>query len=383
LLRGRYAWESLHETGDLGGAWVAYLTLGLFNNSMKKRRGTPPKDPDSPYDSRVEEEYYRAISCLSKKKSPMKDVVVFFKEITQKQRNDPGAQVAKVLNFKDTLNREESILYKEFSTFDEYVMLLKAHLRDWLANDRADSGKMKHNFKLEFSPYQNKSIDAIEFPGERIDEESYVFQRLEEIKALADNNDVNRAKEEYRALVTETNDIAAKNDYAKYLYRLGKLRDAEELYRDILQVATSDRNLGWISRASANLSIILNSKGLNDEAQRLLDDSLHFNRIIKHEIGIADNYRHLANLKRLKGQIDSALSDAKEALRIFTDKEYKSGLADCNSDLGVIYRIKCELDKAEDCYKAAEQLNIELNRQSCLADNRSVRPRRNFLPICP
>lgn len=113
------------------------------------RWGSPPgKAEGKEYSSGTEEEYYRGVECLKDDQKPMQDIVVLFKEVTERQLSDPGLQLNKVLEFKKKIKGE--CLYKDFKKKEEFEKLIVEHLEDWL-------------FKLEYSNQPvRKSVTVID-----------------------------------------------------------------------------------------------------------------------------------------------------------------------------------------------------------------------------
>ena len=95
------------------------------------RWGSPSgKAEGKEYSSGTEEEYYRGVECLKDGQKPMQDIVVFFKEVPERQLSDPGLQLNKVLEFKKKI--KEECLYKDFKKKEEFEKLIVEHLEDWL-----------------------------------------------------------------------------------------------------------------------------------------------------------------------------------------------------------------------------------------------------------
>lgn len=322
------------------------------------------------YSSACEEEFERAVANVDSGK--MKDILVLFKDIDNKRMKDPGKELQKVLDFRNRLISEMTIMFKPYKNLTELSNVLRPQLRAWIRNHHSVStNRSAAHERWQFSPFHNKHIEHIPFPGEVIN--NNIIDRLNAIKEQCDIGDCKVSVESietmYTGLISESKDITAMNDYAKFLYRIGNLSAAEKWYKVIIDTSIADNNIGWVSRSYANLAIIAKSRGDLDESQRLLVTSLDYNTRLKHKAGMADNLRHLAKVKTLKGQLDSALHDANNALTIFTEIEYKPGLADTYSDLGIIYRIWCRFEMSMSNYEKALALNKELDRKSCQADN--------------
>lgn len=238
----------------------------------------------------------------------------------------------------------------------------------WLRNHNGGAKKITGREKWEFSPFQNRHIEHIPFPGELVGMDENLIKELERVRCLADSNKISEAKRMYFELITETRNVNAKNDFAKFLYRIGLKHKAEEEFKEIRQFALEKTYLGRKSRAEANLAIIARSLGNVKDAQDYLEQSLKTNRQFNHQPGIADNLRQLSSLKRMRGERKGGSAGCEYALKLFEELQYKPGIADTYSDLGVICRIRCEYEQALAYYKRSLELNQELNRPGCVAD---------------
>jgi hypothetical protein len=81
-----------------------YFVLVLWD-----RWGTPP-DTAGNYTSGTEEEYGLALKLLGDDAKPLRQIVVLFKGVNEKQLSDPGEQLTKVLEFKKKLEAEKKLL---------------------------------------------------------------------------------------------------------------------------------------------------------------------------------------------------------------------------------------------------------------------------------
>ena len=109
------------------------MVLVLWN-----RWGHPP-DNSGRFTSGSEEEFYLAMALLEQEDHQMSDVMVFFGHVPPSQREDAGPQLEKVLEFRETLEREKRHLFVEFndaSIFREKIRkklaaLVFEHERRW------------------------------------------------------------------------------------------------------------------------------------------------------------------------------------------------------------------------------------------------------------
>jgi hypothetical protein len=102
------------------------------------RWGSPPAQGGS-YSSGTEEEFHVARACHANQ--IMRDVLVFFKPPTRKQRADPGPQLERVLEFRQRLEEERELLFATYNKLEEFEDSLRKHLGAWLLkHERAVTG---------------------------------------------------------------------------------------------------------------------------------------------------------------------------------------------------------------------------------------------------
>ncbi len=94
----------------------------LFLGMMWKRWGTPP-DTEGKFTSGFHEEFERSIK--RRKESGKPEISLFFKEIEEEFLVDRGPDLNKVLEFRDRIISEKSILYQNFSTMREIEALIR------------------------------------------------------------------------------------------------------------------------------------------------------------------------------------------------------------------------------------------------------------------
>lgn len=100
---------------------------------LHDRWGTPTGEPKlKPFTSGVEEEFDVAMTCLQSDRYPMRDVVVFFKDIEPILLSRPDDQLQRVIAFRKQIEGRKSVLYKTFSDPRSFSQLLDLHLTRWL-----------------------------------------------------------------------------------------------------------------------------------------------------------------------------------------------------------------------------------------------------------
>ena len=86
----------------------------LFVGLLWRRWGQPTGE----YSSGFEEEFERA--CERKEQTEAPEVWLFFKEVEAETVGDPGEQLSRVLDFRRRQVKERRVLFKEFSTPEDW-----------------------------------------------------------------------------------------------------------------------------------------------------------------------------------------------------------------------------------------------------------------------
>jgi hypothetical protein len=94
----------------------------LFIGMLWERWGQPTGE----YSSGFEEEYERALARRKKGSEP--EIWLVFRAIDSDKLKDPGAQLSKVLSFRDKQRSLNEVLYREFESVDDW----KEKLQNWL-----------------------------------------------------------------------------------------------------------------------------------------------------------------------------------------------------------------------------------------------------------
>lgn len=94
----------------------------LFLGMIWKKWGTPP-DHDGEFSSGFEEEFKRSMAKREQTESP--EISLFFKEISDDFMVDPGDDLKKVLEFRNTIIAGRKILFQNFSTVRDIERLVR------------------------------------------------------------------------------------------------------------------------------------------------------------------------------------------------------------------------------------------------------------------
>jgi tetratricopeptide (TPR) repeat protein len=363
-----------------------YLVLVLWD-----RWGTPPAT-DGPYTSGTEEEYNVARECVANPAAPMKDTIVMFKGVDPKQLSDPGAQLSRVLDFKNRLEEEKSLLFSTFDSIGEFERYLRKHLMLWTREE--DDGQRTAPVKAP--PPESPHSETVEPPP--LD----VQPLLERAEELADAGRLTQAESLYARAVVGRTDLFALTKYVRFLRRTGRLDQAHAVSERLLELGQTLGDREAQVEALSNRAIISRKRGDYGAAMRDLEAAvtiterrgeaglsdlaflydnlgltsrkagdfgtsvemheraLKIRRDLGDPRGIANASNHLGALLRQQGRVTEAERLHREAIDLFVAEGYKRGEAQARANLGEDLQVEDRLDDARAEYQASLDLNREL-----------------------
>jgi len=107
----------------------------LFLGMIWKKWGTPP-DHSGHFSSGFQEEFERSVVRREKSGSP--EISLFFKQIPDEFMVDPGVDLKKVLEFRDTIIAGKKILFQNFSTLRDMETLARKCITAYVNHVKAE-----------------------------------------------------------------------------------------------------------------------------------------------------------------------------------------------------------------------------------------------------
>lgn len=137
------------------------IECDIFVGLLWQRWGTPPGGENG-YTSGFEEEYNLALE--QKEKDQMIDIFLFFKDMSESLKRDPGEQATQVLNFKDSVEKERKVFFDTFSEAADWKELFNDVLTGYITKNFISKKTSKEGEQTKQSKKDaNKEvIDTIE-----------------------------------------------------------------------------------------------------------------------------------------------------------------------------------------------------------------------------
>jgi len=198
-----------------------------------------------------------------------------------------------------------------------------------------------------------------------------LIQRNREIAAVAYlRGDIDIAIEAIDEILKELpEDLFALNQMGHIHKLRGKLKDAEDCYRRVLELG-SDRNYEGVQAvALCNLGLIYKTRGDLDKADEMHRKSLEIEKKLGRPEGIARQYGNLGSIYLTRGELDKAERAFLKILKIHEELDDKEAKAIDYLNLGLIYRKQGDLDNAEEMHLKSLEIDKKLGRIVGMANN--------------
>jgi len=321
---------------------------------LHDRWGTNPNKKEGKYSSATEEEFYTALDCLQNPNYPMKNIIIFFKSVDDRQLSDPGEQLTQVLEFKKEREKEKDFLYYTFDSIRQFVDLFKRNLAHWVRDFENKQEDMPDNIiPLKVSrgskaePYKNHNLELAEeyAENERITDAEMIFSRI------AINN----------------TDPWALARYGRFLKKIGQYEKANLMLDSAIQLAEKEGDKTTKAYSLRQKATIFEIKGDLFNAKECYFASLSLFREINDWIGEGRVLRGLASLERKSGNLKESESLLQRAYSLYLENEDLSGVATTLGYLGLIYKTLGDYDKAIENYEESLKRHKELEDELALS----------------
>lgn len=267
------------------------------------RWGTPPQNGEG-FDSGTEEEFFEALRLLADIDSPMRDILILFKDLGTEQRLDD--QVKKVKEFRDRLERSREILFNVFDSEFAFTSFVRGSLHQW-AGQSTD-------------PYAKIVTLPDVIPLDEISTEQPTSVLLDIARAKADEGLAIQAERLFD-VATAGGDPEGLAAYAKFMRRTGRYRRSADLNEMILSnpdvAGGSDRESGCQrAMALAGIGIVRRKVGELQASREALEEALHEAvgaGDMEVEAYVSDNLAHTLRQLGLHDQATIALERSKQA----------------------------------------------------------------------
>jgi len=149
---------------------------------------------------------------------------------------------------------------------------------------------------------------------------------------------------------------------------IGRLDEAEEAFRWVLEVACTQGDEGAKAAALGNLGLIYRRRGELDKAEEVLGKGLKIHEQLGDRGGMAGDHGNLGLIYQTRGELEKAEEMFVRVLEIEKDLGRLWSTANSYGNLGTIFLMRGELEKAEEMYRKSLEIEKKLGRQEGMAN---------------
>jgi len=215
-------------------------------------------------------------------------------------------------------------------------------------------------------PDAEKALDELRESGDlsglqallikdRDEHQQALIQRNREIASVAFlKGDIDIAIEAVDEILRELPDELYALSWRGRIHRLqGRLNEAENDCKRILELATETGNNRNRAMALGNLGLVYQTRGDLDKAEEMLLKALEIYEKLGRLEGMASNYCNLGLVYEGRGDLDKAEEMLLKSLEINEKPGRLEGIANNYSALGLVYKTRGDLDKARQYWEQA------------------------------
>jgi tetratricopeptide (TPR) repeat protein len=322
-----------------------------------------------------EEEYELAVDCLKDRGSPMRQVVVFFKPPSADVLSSMGFQLKQVLDFKRRLETDHEHPCGTFDTTEQLQEDLRRRLGLWLRDHDDNIDRKAETVEdLEAAATKVSGSTGSTFGYNLAPDDSQVAPALvrteliSEGKRLADAGRVAAAESCFALAVARGDDPGAFIEYGKFLRRVGRLAQAQEMFERALKFAQTRNDSAIMAAACSCLGLLAQLRGDLSGAESMMRRSLELSKERGDQRGLSNSYCSLGLIHKARGDLVQAELFLRRSLALDEKLGRLHGMANQYCNLGLISRRLGDLTKAEQMLKKALELDEKLGRLEAMAN---------------
>ncbi len=336
---------------------------------LHDRWGMNPNREDGKYSSGTEEEYHIALECINSSEKPMRDIVVLFKHVDERQMADPGPELKKVLSFRKNIEETQTLLFDTYSDCTSFQAKIRKYLAHWCrtaieAKNQRKKGTIETRIISHVDEVASKEHDMITFqlPREEL---------LNRAENAADQGKILAAEEYFSHLIQDNTYAEGYIRYGRFLRHHGQPERAIYYLEKAIEIAGKQSDFPTIPDANRQIGKVHELNGDLTKAFDYLYKALDDYRKYGHLRGSGKTYCDIGKNFRKKGSMEEALASFDSALQIFRQLSDTEGIAKAIGHKGLVYKSCGDFDKARNCYEESLKLHQSINNDKAIPMVRS------------
>lgn len=258
--------------------------------------------------------YKLASACVDDPSAPMRQIVVLFKGLNERQLSDPGPLMGNLLSFKRGLEAARGSRVHTFDEISGFERLVRRYLANWVIDHEEGSAVNVvtdlRQIKLGSSHARWAFADMPDYPADS--------DTTEKAECLLKDGSITEAEIAVAQAAVTGNDLHAMNRYGVFLVGEGRSAHAQTVFERIEELTRQSERESWQASALNNLAEVYRRRGRHDEAERRFKAALALCEKIYglEHLEVGRVLRNLAELLRAQGHYKPAEPLCRRALAI-------------------------------------------------------------------
>jgi tetratricopeptide (TPR) repeat protein len=326
-----------------------------------------------------EEEYELAEDCLKDRASPMRQVVVFFRPPAPEMLAGMSFQLKTVLDFKRRLENDRDHPSTTFDTVEQLQEDVRRRLGLWLRDHNEQVDRKAEAVGEEVGGPAGAETRGGDSAGSTFGynlapDDSQIAPALvrteliSEGKRLADAGRVAAAESCFALAVARGDDPGAFIEYGRFLRRIGRLDQAQEMFERALKFAQQRQEPAVMAAAYSCLGLLMQLRGDLSGAESMMRRSHELAKQRGDERGVSNSYCTIGLIHKARGDLVQAELHLRRSLAIDEKLGRLHGMANQYCNLGLISRRLGDLTKAEEMLRKALEIDEKLGRLEAMAN---------------
>ncbi len=320
----------------------------------------------------AEELYELAEECLHDGAAPMRQIAVYFRPPRPEQLITMDGGLRRVLEFKHQIDADGEHPHATFDSAEGLQDLVRERLAAWLRDDQ-DHVDRKAEAALARKQATEASSGSTFTYGVTPDETDATpglvrAELVAEGKRLADAGRAAGAESCFSLAVARGDDPGAFIEYGKFLRRVGRLTQAQQLFEQALSFAQQRDDQEVMGAALSCLGMLLQLKGDLRGAEQMHRRGFEISKQRGDQRGLSQGYANLGLVHKARGNLAQAELMLRRALAIEEKLGRLHGMANQYCNLGLISRRLGDLARAEDMLRKALEIDHKLGRLEAMAN---------------
>jgi tetratricopeptide (TPR) repeat protein len=311
------------------------------------------RDPDSLYSSNTEGEFQTAVRSFQQHGRPF--IYVFFRSVPPEFRSQPGEQLKPILEFRQKLEDEGRILFKEYEKPEDFGMRFQDALEEVLLGRAAE-------LQARMSAQQPKAHQVLPLPKENVAAKNQSTlgdqsKRAKHAKDVANRGDVAQARSEFTALLYEADDLESLAMASDFFISDHQLDAAETAVSRALTLLGDKQSSDWV-QFTVRRAQLLHDRGNPKGAIAIAQNALDAAEKSKDLMGVASAQRAIGNAFFSLGDYLGSEIAHRESLRCGEELQHDGVISGAAANLASALMKLGKNDEATSLLRRAIDLEI-------------------------